>query len=131
MYCTLHHTHSSGSLLTIGMCRPLKFGICDALDVVVLEGAADGIARALTVTGRGGEKGAEACEHLTDVVEAIVPRIDAHSPANTPLSTSTLSHRACYLWSDGLFFWARRKNHDAFGGFPQNVQIRVNTGRLI
>ena len=33
----------------------------------MLDGAADKIPRALAVTGRGGEKGTEACEHLTDV----------------------------------------------------------------
>ena len=31
---SVHHRHSLGSLLTIGMCRPLKFGISDALDGV-------------------------------------------------------------------------------------------------
>ena len=52
-----------------------------------LDGAAYKIPRALAVTGRGGEKGAEACEHLTDALVAIVPRLDPHTPANTPLST--------------------------------------------
>ena len=53
----------------------------------MLDGAADKIPRALAVAGRGGEKGAEACEHLTDALVAIVPRLDLHTPANTPLST--------------------------------------------
>ena len=49
---------------------------------------ANGIAQALTVARRGGEKGAEACEHLTDVIVARVPRGDAHLLANAPVSTT-------------------------------------------
>ena len=68
----------------------------------------------------------KACEHLTDVVEAIVPRDDAHLPANTHrLAPHAVTSTMLPLerWTVSL---ARRKNHDAFGGFPPNGQIRVN-----
>ena len=71
--------------------------------------------RALTVAGGEGEKGAEACEHLTDVVVASVPRDDAHLPANTPLSTPTLSHRPCYLVADRVFFGSTKFDRCVWG----------------
>ena len=122
-----HHTHSSGSLLTVGICRPLKVGIYRG----VLDGAADKIPRALAVTGRGGEKVAEACEHLTDALVAIVPRLDQHTPANTPLSTGDEVTLTMLSLGDTVFCLARQISVVRFWAFPPNDQIRVIKGRLI
>ena len=60
------------------------------------------IDRALAVAGRR-EEGTETCDDLYDQLVAIVPRGDAHTPANKQISTVHGGLQACcYLDDEGV-----------------------------
>ena len=97
-----------GGVDVVSMSYPLAMSTQASLlsQVEVLFGVEQLIDRALAVAGRR-EEGTETCDGLCDQLVAIVPRGDAHTPANKQISTVHGGLQPCYTperWRSTVFF---------------------------